>query len=147
MPSRHPVPPLPSTPARDATHAVPTPAVGRRELLAGALAGRLAPTPSDPPAAGAAAAGTADDAELLRECALVQMLDAEEVTGDDDRWAQALLRISRLRPGTLAGLHGKTRLALLLTPFGAAGTCPAWVSPDERLTWSLLRDLLALSEP
>lgn len=85
------------------------------------------------------------DAELLRQCRIVQALEAEDALGSDDRWTQALMRVGAMRPATLGGLQAKTRLALALLPFDAAPVCPAWASPDERLLWSLLHDILALA--
>ncbi len=123
----------------------------RRALFGHALAGRL-PLACPPTLPGPTVNGTGPscrqetnlDAELLQQCRIVRALGDEEVTGHDDRWTQALLRVGALQPATLDGLQAKAQVALSLMPFGASDTVPAWASPDERLLWSLLNDLLAL---
>lgn len=118
----------------------------RRSLIGHALAAPLplAPIPLARGATSPAGHDADTDAELLHQCRVVQVLDAEAATGSNDRWTQALMRVGALRPATLGGLRAKTRLALTLLPFGAAPVCSAWASPDERLLWSLLHDVLAL---
>ena len=123
----------------------------RRALFCHAFAGPL-PLACPPTLPGPTATGTGPscrqdtdpDAELLQQCRIVRALGDEEVTGHDDRWTQALLRVGALQPATLDGLQAKAQVALSLMPFGASDTVPAWASPDERLLWSLLNDLLAL---
>lgn len=149
---------LGTEPGRKPLHGMQGQGLGRRGLLAGALAAR-SPAGVDPPADTAPGPdsrvagpspidlGTFADTELLRQCERVRALETGEVDGIDDRWSLALHRVSDLRPATREGLHAKTRLTLSMLPFGSAASCPDWASPDERLIWSLLRDMLALTEP
>lgn len=146
------------TPERKPLHGMRGHGLGRRGLLAGVLVARStvgADAPADAaPGPDSRAAGPSPfdpgaiaDTELLRQCGRVRALEAAEIDGPDDRWSLALHRVSDLRPVTRAGLHAKTRLALSMLPFGSAASCSDWASPDERLIWSLLRNVLALSEP
>ena len=145
---RRPHSPDPACPLMPAlTHAV---AMSRRALIGGVLA---EPISASPHRVVTAAADPTVDAELLRLCSLVHALDddgddcgSDEAPAQADRWQAVLTRASELRPAGVAGLRAKVLLALALLPFGTQATCPGWASPEERLHWSLLRDVLAWCE-
>lgn len=86
------------------------------------------------------------DAELIRLYTRVRALVGDDLVGDAGCWDEALLQLCALKLAGILALQTKVQLALTLLPSTAAGSCPPWLSPEECLLHSVLRDVLGWTE-
>lgn len=105
--SKPPSPPTkPGQSARPSSETDPVPAYPRAQLIT-ALAAKMAEL------AARTGLGEADpDAELLEQCAIVNQVNGPLPKIDD--WQRAMLRVTGIKPLTLAGLRAKVDIAVMV---------------------------------